>query len=557
MVTIQVLATRIKHVYPIVGKTFQSRRPPAVNSDSIIIAIAGPNDHASRASPTHDGWLLSDFYLFNHLMRGTASEQHWLTSIDPRTLVEKYGRLLHGNPKTGRKVVLNRINLDALQNINVIQPEDLAERFLEHVSEATRKTCGTDRQVLIMTFCHCQNMTHRLEINGKDDQIIAIDMNIMRWALTRFNSSPVVTLMTTSCYGGGWCFAISPTETTLTAGHEKTKTLSWPMSEATRDHICGSRCAVGVTQALIRAELGGFKESEMPLECQKIYKALEEVIHDILAEEVDIRYPKSPISFVSKEGEWEAESRQRIGYPLLGYRQRWDALVDANAATQSLWRPRSIRFSQHLKLDPEQAYNRLRLLVGKYMNSFPGDDSAAKNHFVHGFSRDLLRDQPVRGIDLKHLSHALRYRMQDIIERATMYKDALQLDFPDCHEFSCEEFNVDHYRDESLMSRHHEIWKDACLRNLFPTPREGEDHVYAKGSRCIAAALAKTGWGPEKVEPALQTLVSVSKELSKEENTCRRLRLREHALVQLLLELLQEQLLEQIGIQMHEKQRSK
>ncbi|MCJ1369532.1 hypothetical protein MMC20_000743 [Loxospora ochrophaea] len=57
-------------------KAFSSCCPPIVTPDTIIVAVCGPNDFEDNAGPEKDGWFFSDFYLFHHLLKGTANEQH-------------------------------------------------------------------------------------------------------------------------------------------------------------------------------------------------------------------------------------------------------------------------------------------------------------------------------------------------------------------------------------------------------------------------------------------------------------------------------------------------
>ena len=47
---------------------FLTSCPPDVPPRSRIIAVCGVTDWNNLASPQEDGWLLSDFYLFYHLL---------------------------------------------------------------------------------------------------------------------------------------------------------------------------------------------------------------------------------------------------------------------------------------------------------------------------------------------------------------------------------------------------------------------------------------------------------------------------------------------------------
>ena len=67
----------------------------------------GTLDYKNAAAPQEDGWLLSDFYLFHHLLDGVCQTQVWYTCLDPHLLIEKYKEYAHGNPYQERRVVLD------------------------------------------------------------------------------------------------------------------------------------------------------------------------------------------------------------------------------------------------------------------------------------------------------------------------------------------------------------------------------------------------------------------------------------------------------------------
>jgi hypothetical protein len=52
---------------------------PSIEANSIIVAAASPN--LEDAHPSRDGWLISDFYAFNYLLKGLGASQTWLTLV--------------------------------------------------------------------------------------------------------------------------------------------------------------------------------------------------------------------------------------------------------------------------------------------------------------------------------------------------------------------------------------------------------------------------------------------------------------------------------------------
>jgi len=77
---------------------------PDVSVKTRVVAVCGITDIRGLASPEIDGWFVSDFYLFNHLLRkAPVANQTWLTSCEPKDLVKEYTRYAHGNPFRERR----------------------------------------------------------------------------------------------------------------------------------------------------------------------------------------------------------------------------------------------------------------------------------------------------------------------------------------------------------------------------------------------------------------------------------------------------------------------
>ena len=111
------------------GVEFAASCPPDVSPKTRIIAVCGITNIGDLASPAIDGWFLSDFWMFNHLLRSApVASQIWLTCCSPKLLVDQYGRYAHGNPFQRRRIVLEERLLDAIQEagtLRVVEPADL------------------------------------------------------------------------------------------------------------------------------------------------------------------------------------------------------------------------------------------------------------------------------------------------------------------------------------------------------------------------------------------------------------------------------------------------
>ena len=75
------------------GKNADTRNLHDVYHSTHIIDILGVCDigHQPRASPTNEGWMVSDFYPWIAVLEGMGKSQVWLTWENPHALLENYG----------------------------------------------------------------------------------------------------------------------------------------------------------------------------------------------------------------------------------------------------------------------------------------------------------------------------------------------------------------------------------------------------------------------------------------------------------------------------------
>lgn len=311
-----------------VTATYQSRCLPIVTRSSIIVAVCGPDDKANNASPKKEGWFYSDFYMMHHLFRNTASTQYWLTCVSPEQYVEKYARLLHGDATKDRKVVLDASMLEDKKDITTVSAKILAERFLATVADASKQTKGTDRQILVMMFGHGWEDVYSIVIGGPaEDLAQAISPQILQQALIRHNPRPQATILSTSCFGEGWCFARSGNTSNIHGGNDATQLRSWPASDSIRQYA-GSKFAASVAEALVRTELLG--ESEENPMATPTFATLTKAISDILVKEVDNSTVADHPSFAAQDDLWGEDSRSKSGFPLSTFKERYDSLQIAS-----------------------------------------------------------------------------------------------------------------------------------------------------------------------------------------------------------------------------------
>ena len=173
-----------------------TRHHPSITLRTRIIAVLGidePNQESNLASPSlGDGWIVSDFYLWLHVLDGMGKSQEWLSSMDPQYLVDKYclvdkteiqpideggdvvnGKykprhvykpvqtkwetgFVHGDPFEERVVVLDKNILPATQRKVTIGPKGLTLRafFLDRLEKCISSAATTGDPVLVMVFSH-------------------------------------------------------------------------------------------------------------------------------------------------------------------------------------------------------------------------------------------------------------------------------------------------------------------------------------------------------------------------------------------------------------------
>lgn len=239
------------------NRVFNSRCPPVVTPDTIIIAVCGPNDYMKNASPKADGWFFSDFFLFHHLFRGTAKQQHWMTCVNPRNIIEKYGELAQGDPKSNeRRIVLDKSMIDEVKDVLVFNGHDLLERFLSYVTDASKQVNNTERPILVVVFGHGVERIYSITIGGTGafKNCPSLTRQKFNEALQRHNPNPNVAMLVSSCFGGGWTQTSFLNITAMAGVPNSAELLSWPESESA-GRCCGSRYSTGVAKALIEMEV--------------------------------------------------------------------------------------------------------------------------------------------------------------------------------------------------------------------------------------------------------------------------------------------------------------
>ena len=496
------------------GLAFASAYPPLLTKDTIIIAVCGPNDFNNNASARKGGWIFSDFYLFHHLLKGTATDQFWMTCVNPKILVDKYKSLSHGDERwLLRRTVLDASLLNQVQDVQVYSGDELLYRFLKLVIHTSKQVRGSTRPILLMMFGHGGADYHSITMGGTGDfhECPVLTRSVFRDALLRHNSNPNFALFTSSCFVGGWIQTPYPDVNEMAEGAAALykELISWPVTDfdGTLGRCCGSRYAVGVTEALFRSrlrmDLGNEEHQHIRLTAP--YHELIDGVREILKKYIDDRIGHS-VSFDNNDDLWGSQYRRQTGWELDSYLAKWKLLdLGTNGDPYS----NTVTFDDKILLSPQQAVHRLKRLAHDYMNSHPGDDTAPENKVLHGYCRCILYDEENLNLfELRQLAGALPYRLGTIMGVASEYREHLNLSFPECRDFDCEDFEKKYQqrRGEEEDNRRSIIFQIVKTRHLFDDAAPFEGEPSEKGNKYLAWALVMSGWNIETVQDRLKEL---------------------------------------------------
>lgn len=169
----------------------------------------------------------------------------------------------------------------------------------------------------------------------------------------------------------------------------------------------------------------------------------------------------------------------------------------------------TVRFSDTVRLSTPHAKYRLKHLAFDYLDSFSGPAEAVQNVALHGACRRLLRDKPLLSYDLEEPAGALRFRLENIVDQATEYKNHLGISYDDCRKVDTFNWKARMKSNLEVSSRYSIIHALVCKQQLFDMPADHEGMPYAMGGDCLAIAFLESGWTREKFENGLESLAKL------------------------------------------------
>ena len=300
-----------------------------------------------------------------------------MTCVSPKHIIDKYTKLAHGDPRSDdRRIVLDESVKEDVKDIIVFNANDLLERFLSYVADASKQVKNTQRPILILIFGHGVEDIYSITIGGSGDFQTCPKLTRPKFneALLRHNPNPNVAMLISSWFGGGWIQTTYLNITAMAGVNDDEELLSWPESGSI-GRYCGSSYSTGIAKALIEMEgqdLDLSSDEGQEVVDSPTFAALVATIHATLTQKVYGR-EDNDISFSARDDIWSMEWRARTGFPMTIYLKKWEALrLTENSSSKGTSQSASGKSSDTTNpLTPEAEFRVKRLAYG-YMQSNPG-----------------------------------------------------------------------------------------------------------------------------------------------------------------------------------------
>jgi hypothetical protein len=339
-----------------------------------------------------------------------------------------------------------------------------------------------------------------------------------------------ISLLTTSCFSGGWVItpSLSPLTATglpkkplnitaMSATDQTNVTLSWAQS-ASCGRAAGGIFATAVLNALLVTEgrtpgnpgmftaLNSMVENTddgEPIDDSPTYGQLAQSIFDAM----NALQPNLPnrVTFSAQDDKWDSEWRRRSGFPLVRYKELWEQLemVPPGTPEGPEGKPGSAGGSIS-----KAKQNVIRAKASAYMMSLPGSDAAGVNA-IHSRLKKLIAGEQYDDDELKIFDAVIDYRY-NLMRRATEYVFFLDLNFVDCLWFDVEHWIRQNYADKSEMaarsrSRYETIFGLIMSSKIFD--RQVQGLPFQKPKQYLAIALAESHLSLDQVRNSIATLL--------------------------------------------------
>jgi hypothetical protein len=463
----------------------------AIRESTSIIGVCGVGT-IGEAAPQYDGWFISDFFAFRHLLAGLGSSQTWFLGLSPETLVEQYGEYLHGS---SRRVVLNRQILEKrshdLENLKVVSPANLLSKFLHQLGSSGDKRDGG---MLLLVLGHGDEETHDITLGPN-----RLSFDVLAAALP---ADPLisVSMITTACYSGAW--AASPRLNISAAYGAKSgvPSYSWAVSDSL-SRACGSPFASALIESISGSQPQGHQEEAI---VPTMYH-FADVTQDAMKRLNGRVHEMSGLTFGAENDDWGSSWCQKLGIPPDDFKSRWSQLEtrepgepgcspptfvlhNIGASHRGSSRPRPTTGSDTaprfvLDLLRRDAEVQLRCVSEMVWNAGHGNGERCQ-------LRRFLQNPCPTFDEMEKISRWLEFRKfcQSLADELLIHVGAKSSQTcKSCLEFKLEQWIDDHGGEQ--MTRYHAIYRTLFEAHFWPSPGEDEGWFSPYPLIFIAAVL--------------------------------------------------------------------
>ena len=542
---------------------FAAHVPPDITSNTHVFGVLGIEQ--TKAMPQKDGWFLSDFFAFWHLLhRTTTKKQTWLHALDLEKLINEHKEYLHGNPYKNRKVVLNRAILDKAQDkaskdsiTKIEKPRQLKMEFRNRFVSVCKTAAAANENVILLVFAHGDWRNNGIYLGeGSSDISKIFTFKTLIKELRSINVK--VCLISTACYSGGWCCQpdLQLTGFTATGGDIEHKSRSWANSGSSGRH-CGSVFASNIAGCIIKGWLSEDDHDSLTEVQGMSLAALDSTVHRSLLEMHDRRGYEHCMSFSAQDDAWSMHWQQRTGLPLANFAQRWNDLPDYP-------KDPTLHPGDPLNLDPtvsqevrnefqrlEQAHrasgggktylpnsragasqssgsqnilgkrkvsslyggsveamrSQVLTIGGQYLQSNASMDDAADNLALGSLLRDIFSGKKDRPQDFESALIQLEYRMS-VMSTVDRYLELMEVPYPNgqqCYEY--DESKSYKWRSPDDREINKMLRERASV--LFPRPVQNQGQWFSKGVDYVVTAFVVAGLSTAVIQQKLDALVVI------------------------------------------------
>jgi hypothetical protein len=537
-------------------KRFNTHTPPDVTHKTRIIAILGIDP--AKAAPNKDGWLVSDFLAFWHLLHGMTEKQSWFHALDLEALVKAHTEYLHGNPYKSRKVVLNDKILERVQSGPHVPEKikfgqnNMKRTFLKQLKDDCQAAEKAGENVLLLMFGHGDRDANGIVLG--EGYAKELKLKEFRSALSK--STAKVTLLTTHCYAGGWTCDPDLNISAMTAAGPKRPSHSWRFSGSC-GRACESMFATTVIEKLMRDSSAKNQKLDDPEtdEQEESIAELSRVVYEILLSDVDRRGFLHDMTFRAEDDAWSMCWRERTGIPLGNFEERWNQLPDhvpdetlpklhlgdpfnRDPHVTAEQRADYIKADElDLKENPPKdtrpifgRYEAVGSALGKrkpstlfggslesmirlasvkgteYLNCYKGHDDTSDDGPLHNNIRLIQAGHVTAQSSIEWVLNAIEYRMNQMTTADRYLK---LMDVPAPNGEQCHEYDTNKVLEQVGERKHSSIERTIFdQRILFPRPMEQQGERFYKGSDYLIAAFHHAKMPKDAVTAKLEELTA-------------------------------------------------